>query len=146
MTTTAAARKLGALLSSVERRRPMRAGSLIVTICGNGIVPRGGFGSLLELMSGFGVAPAGAHAQPSPGGCPWFERTHWQSELLPAVGLGCGGARDRYRPHAPPPASLAGSLDGLRLGVAAGGRLRDVLKSTWIDFAAGYAKSGGRAL
>jgi phenylacetic acid degradation operon negative regulatory protein len=57
---TTAARKLSALLQSFERRRPMRAGSLIVTIYGDAIVPRGGslwLGSLLELMAGFGVEP-----------------------------------------------------------------------------------------
>jgi phenylacetic acid degradation operon negative regulatory protein len=57
-TATAAARKIGALLASFERRRPMRAGSLIVTVYGDAIVPRGGslwLGSLLELMAGFGV-------------------------------------------------------------------------------------------
>src|SRR5262245_6241734 len=56
MTTTV--RKLNALLASFERRRPMRAGSLIVTIYGDAIVPRGGslwLGSLLDMVAGFGV-------------------------------------------------------------------------------------------
>jgi phenylacetic acid degradation operon negative regulatory protein len=60
MTLTTAARKLAALIESFERRRPMRAGSLIVTIYGDAIVPRGGalwLGSLLDMMAGFGVEP-----------------------------------------------------------------------------------------
>jgi phenylacetic acid degradation operon negative regulatory protein len=60
MTTTSAGRKLGALISSFERRRPMRAGSLIVTVYGDAVVPRGGslwLGSLLDMMAGFGVEP-----------------------------------------------------------------------------------------
>jgi phenylacetic acid degradation operon negative regulatory protein len=79
MTDTAAARKLSALLASFERRRPMRAGSLIVTIYGDAIVPRGGslwLGSLLELMAGFGVEPGlvrtAASRLVADG---WFERT-----------------------------------------------------------------------
>ena len=58
--TTTAARKLSTLIESFERRRPMRAGSLIVTIYGDAIVPRGGalwLGSLLDMMAGFGVEP-----------------------------------------------------------------------------------------
>ncbi|MBO0766749.1 MAG: phenylacetic acid degradation operon negative regulatory protein PaaX, partial [Hyphomicrobiaceae bacterium] len=76
---TTAARKLSALLQSFERRRPMRAGSLIVTIYGDAIVPRGGslwLGSLLELMAGFGVEPGlvrtAASRLVADG---WFERT-----------------------------------------------------------------------
>jgi phenylacetic acid degradation operon negative regulatory protein len=60
MITSTATRKLNALLTSFERRRPMRAGSLIVTIYGDAIVPRGGslwLGSLLDMMAGFGVEP-----------------------------------------------------------------------------------------
>jgi phenylacetic acid degradation operon negative regulatory protein len=60
MTLTTAARKLSTLIGSFERRRPMRAGSLIVTIYGDAIVPRGGalwLGSLLDMMAGFGVEP-----------------------------------------------------------------------------------------
>jgi phenylacetic acid degradation operon negative regulatory protein len=60
MTANTATRKLNALLTSFERRRPMRAGSLIVTIYGDAIVPRGGslwLGSLLDMMAGFGVEP-----------------------------------------------------------------------------------------
>jgi phenylacetic acid degradation operon negative regulatory protein len=58
MTANTATRKFNALLSSFERRRPLRAGSLIVTIYGDAIVPRGGslwLGSLLDMMAGFGV-------------------------------------------------------------------------------------------
>ena len=60
MTARATTRKFNALLTSFERRRPMRAGSLIVTIYGDAIVPRGGslwLGSLLDMMAGFGVDP-----------------------------------------------------------------------------------------
>jgi phenylacetic acid degradation operon negative regulatory protein len=77
MTTTV--RKLNALLASFERRRPMRAGSLIVTIYGDAIVPRGGslwLGSLLDLMAGFGVEPGLVRTAISrlvTDG--WFERT-----------------------------------------------------------------------
>jgi phenylacetic acid degradation operon negative regulatory protein len=79
MTTSAATRKLNALLASFERRRPMRAGSLIVTIYGDAIVPRGGslwLGSLLDMMAGFGVEPGLVRTAVSrlvADG--WFERT-----------------------------------------------------------------------
>jgi phenylacetic acid degradation operon negative regulatory protein len=79
MTTTSAARKLAALLDSFQRRRPMRAGSLFVTIYGDAIVPRGGslwLGSLLDLMAGFGVEPGLVRTATSrlvADG--WFERT-----------------------------------------------------------------------
>jgi phenylacetic acid degradation operon negative regulatory protein len=79
MTTSAAARKLNALLAGFERRRPMRAGSLIVTVYGDAIVPRGGslwLGSLLEMMAGFGVEPGLVRTAVSrlvADG--WFERT-----------------------------------------------------------------------
>jgi phenylacetic acid degradation operon negative regulatory protein len=77
--TAVAARKLSALLLSFERRRPMRAGSLIVTIYGDAIVPRGGslwLGSLLELMAGFGVEPGLVRTAASRlVGDGWFERT-----------------------------------------------------------------------
>ncbi|MDX2201556.1 MAG: PaaX family transcriptional regulator C-terminal domain-containing protein [Hyphomicrobiaceae bacterium] len=46
------------LLERFERQRPLRAGSLIVTVFGDAIVPRGGtlwLGSLLEVMGLFGV-------------------------------------------------------------------------------------------
>jgi phenylacetic acid degradation operon negative regulatory protein len=76
---TTAARKLSALLQSFACRRPMRAGSLVVTIYGDAIVPRGGslwLGSLLELMAGFGVEPGlvrtAASRLVADG---WFERT-----------------------------------------------------------------------
>jgi phenylacetic acid degradation operon negative regulatory protein len=77
--TTAGARKLAALLASFERRRPMRAGSLIVTIYGDAIVPRGGslwLSSLLDMMAGFGVEPGLVRTAVSrlvADG--WFERT-----------------------------------------------------------------------
>jgi phenylacetic acid degradation operon negative regulatory protein len=79
MTARAATRKFNALLTSFERRRPMRAGSLIVTIYGDAIVPRGGslwLGSLLDMMAGFGVEPGLVRTAISrlvAGG--WFERT-----------------------------------------------------------------------
>ncbi|HEX5958479.1 MAG TPA: phenylacetic acid degradation operon negative regulatory protein PaaX, partial [Hyphomicrobiaceae bacterium] len=66
-------------LASFERRRPMRAGSLIVTIYGDAIVPRGGslwLGSLLDMMAGFGVEPGLVRTAISrlvADG--WFERT-----------------------------------------------------------------------
>lgn len=58
MTANTATRKFNALLTSFERRRPLRAGSLIVTIYGDAIVPRGGslwLGSLLDMMAGLSV-------------------------------------------------------------------------------------------
>ena len=79
MTSTTAARKFSTLLASFERRRPMRAGSLIVTIYGDAIVPRGGslwLGSLLDMLAGFGVEPGLARTAVSrlvADG--WFERT-----------------------------------------------------------------------
>jgi phenylacetic acid degradation operon negative regulatory protein len=79
MATTTAPRALGALLDGFERRRPMRAGSLVVTIYGDAIVPRRGslwLGSLLDLMAGFGVGPGVVRTAVSrlvaEG---WFERT-----------------------------------------------------------------------
>ncbi len=77
--TTTAARRLSALLTGFERRRPMRAGSLIVTIYGDAIVPRGGslwLGALLDMMAGFGVEPGLVRTAISrlvADG--WFERT-----------------------------------------------------------------------
>lgn len=77
--TAAATRKFNALLTSFERRRPMRAGSLIVTIYGDAIVPRGGslwLGSLLEIMAGFGVeAGLVRTAMSRLVADGWFERT-----------------------------------------------------------------------
>jgi len=79
MTASTATRKFKALLTSFERRRPMRAGSLIVTIYGDAIVPRGGslwLGSLLDMMAGFGVEPGLVRTAVSrlvADG--WFERT-----------------------------------------------------------------------
>jgi phenylacetic acid degradation operon negative regulatory protein len=79
MTADTATRKLNTLLTSFERRRPMRAGSLIVTIYGDAIVPRGGslwLGSLLDMMAGFGVEPGLVRTAISrlvTDG--WFERT-----------------------------------------------------------------------
>jgi phenylacetic acid degradation operon negative regulatory protein len=72
-------RKLAALLAGFERRRPMRAGSLIVTVYGDAIVPRGGslwLGSLLDLMAGFGVEPGLVRTAASRLAADgWFERT-----------------------------------------------------------------------
>ena len=51
---------IGRLLRDFQRRRPIRAGSLIVTIYGDAIAPRGGslwLGSLLEMMAAFDVEP-----------------------------------------------------------------------------------------
>lgn len=48
------------LVARFERRRPLRAGSLIVTLYGDAIAPRGGslwLGSLNELVAPFGVEP-----------------------------------------------------------------------------------------
>ena len=79
MTANTATRKLNTLLTSFERRRPMRAGSLIVTIYGDAIVPRGGslwLGSLLDMMAGFGIEPGLVRTALSrlvTDG--WFERT-----------------------------------------------------------------------
>lgn len=79
MTTATATRKFNALLASFERRRPMRAGSLIVTIYGDAIVPRGGslwLGSLLDMMAGFGVeAGLVRTAMSRLVADGWFERT-----------------------------------------------------------------------
>jgi phenylacetic acid degradation operon negative regulatory protein len=79
MTAKIETRRFDALLKSFERRRPIRAGSLIVTIYGDAIVPRGGslwLGSLLEMMAGFGVEPGLVRTAisrlVSDG---WFERT-----------------------------------------------------------------------
>lgn len=58
MATNASASSLAAVLSHFEQRRPLRAGSLIVTVFGDAIAPRGGslwLGSLLEIMELFGV-------------------------------------------------------------------------------------------
>ena len=79
MTANTATRKFNALLTSFERRRPLRAGSLIVTIYGDAIVPRGGslwLGSLLDMLAGFGVEPGLVRTAVSrlvADG--WFERT-----------------------------------------------------------------------
>ena len=46
------------VLDRFERQRPLRAGSLIVTVFGDAIAPRGGtlwLGSLLEIMALFGI-------------------------------------------------------------------------------------------
>lgn len=51
---------LGPLRARFERRRPIRAGSLIVTLYGDAIAPRGGslwLGSLNHLMAPFGIEP-----------------------------------------------------------------------------------------
>lgn len=49
---------LATLLADFEKRQPLRAGSLIVTVFGDAIAPRGGslwLGSLLEIMALFGI-------------------------------------------------------------------------------------------
>ncbi len=58
MATQASATALDSVLGRFEQRRPLRAGSLIVTVFGDAIVPRGGtlwLGSLLEIMALFGI-------------------------------------------------------------------------------------------
>lgn len=55
--TTDAPRTLDGILPNFEKERPVRAGSLIVTVFGDAIVPRGGslwLGSLLDIMALFG--------------------------------------------------------------------------------------------
>jgi len=55
--TTEAPQALDGVLGSFEKRRPLRAGSLIVTVFGDAIVPRGGslwLGALLDIMALFG--------------------------------------------------------------------------------------------
>lgn len=50
--------RIGALLTRFRRQRPLRAGSLLVTILGDAIAPRGGkiaLGSLIELARPFGL-------------------------------------------------------------------------------------------
>ena len=47
-----------ALVARFRRQRPLRGGSLIVTLFGDSIVPRGGIvalGSLIELAAPFGL-------------------------------------------------------------------------------------------
>jgi phenylacetic acid degradation operon negative regulatory protein len=49
---------IAALLRRFRRRRPLRAGSLLITIFGDAIAPRGGrvsLGSLIELAAAFGL-------------------------------------------------------------------------------------------
>ncbi len=51
-------RRVAALLAEFRRRRPLRGGSLIVTVFGDALAPRGGaiaLGSLIELMAPFGL-------------------------------------------------------------------------------------------
>lgn len=58
MTTQVSADALHGVLGRFARHRPLRAGSLIVTVFGDAIVPRGGtlwLGSLLEIMALFGI-------------------------------------------------------------------------------------------
>src|SRR5262245_14502097 len=111
MTTRTASRKLSALLASFERRRPMRAGSLIVTVYGDSIVPRGGslwLGSLLDMMAGFGVEPGlvrtAASRLVADG---WFERTrigkqsYYRLSATRAAELAAATTRI-YRAAAPP--------------------------------------------
>jgi phenylacetic acid degradation operon negative regulatory protein len=45
-------------VAHIRERRPLRAWSLIVTIYGDAVVPRGGslwLGSLLDMMAAFGI-------------------------------------------------------------------------------------------
>ena len=111
MTTTTPSRKISALIESFERRRPMRAGSLIVTIYGDAIVPRGGslwLGSLLDMMAGFGVEPGLVRTAVSrlvADG--WFERTRIGKQsyyrLSQWGGAEFATATSRiYRPAEPP--------------------------------------------
>ncbi len=56
----AQARIVDELLAEFHRRRPIRAGSLIVTVYGDAIAPRGGtvwLGSLIRLLEPFGLSP-----------------------------------------------------------------------------------------
>ncbi len=60
MIETDTERTLSKVLADFERRRPIRAGSLIITVFGDAVVPRGGslwLGSLLEIMAEFGIEP-----------------------------------------------------------------------------------------
>src|SRR5262245_60946564 len=70
---------LDALRRRFEGRRPIRAGSLIVTLYGDAIAPRGGslwLGSLNELMRSFGIEPGLVRTAMSRlVGEGWFERT-----------------------------------------------------------------------
>ena len=53
-----APRRVAALLSAFRRQRPLRGGSLIVTVFGDALAPRGGaiaLGSLIDLMAPFGL-------------------------------------------------------------------------------------------
>ena len=53
-----APRRVAALQSAFRRQRPLRGGSLIVTVFGDALAPRGGaitLGSLIELMAPFGL-------------------------------------------------------------------------------------------
>ena len=55
--TTEPAHARETILGGFEKRRPLRAGSLIVTVFGDAIVPRGGslwLGALLDIMALFG--------------------------------------------------------------------------------------------
>src|SRR5262245_19998960 len=70
---------LDALRARFEGRRPIRAGSLIVTLYGDAIAPRGGslwLCSLNELMGLFGIEPGLVRTAMSRlVGEGWFERT-----------------------------------------------------------------------
>ena len=53
-----APRRVAALLAAFRRQRPLRGGSLIVTVFGDALAPRGGaitLGSLIDLMAPFGL-------------------------------------------------------------------------------------------
>lgn len=51
--------QLDILVSNFQKKRPLRAGSLIITIYGDAIVPRGGtvwLGSLMKLVEPMGIS------------------------------------------------------------------------------------------
>jgi phenylacetic acid degradation operon negative regulatory protein len=57
-TTDAPGAAAAALVTSFRRQRPLRAGSLIVTLFGDALLPRGGaitLGSLIQLATPFGI-------------------------------------------------------------------------------------------
>ena len=60
MLSTSAPLLIRPLLARFEQRRPIRAGSLIITLYGDAIAPRGGslwLGSLNGLVGPFGIEP-----------------------------------------------------------------------------------------
>lgn len=111
MPMTNAAALLAPLRARFEQRRPIRAGSLIVTLYGDAIAPRGGslwLGSLNALTAPFGIEPGLVRTAMSrlvaEG---WFERNRVGKNSyyrLSAVGTAeFGAAADRiYRASDPP--------------------------------------------